>query len=108
MKVARAQRRNLALTMLLVSRRFEGPFDERSCLVAHDDAASLVEVDSVLIEVEMPAHETVLVVDKNFLRFDEGVSDGIPGVDAGIGGAAGCLWLDWSDGGPYELAGTGK
>src|SRR5712664_3418784 len=51
---------------------------------------------------------TVLVVDKNFLRFDEGVSDGIPGIDAGISGAAGCLWLDWSDGGPYELATTGK
>ncbi len=96
------------LTVLLVSRRFEGPFDDRSCLAAHDGGAILVEVDRVVIEVEMPDHEAVLVVDKNFLRFDEGVSDGIPGVDAGIGGAARCVSLDWSDGGPYELTATGK
>src|SRR6267143_3302658 len=108
LNVARAQRRDLVLTMLFVSRRFEGPFDDRSCLAAHDGGAGLVAVDSVLIEVEVPAHEAVLVVDKNFLRFDEGGSDGIPGIDAGISGAAGCLWLDWSDGGPYELATTGK
>jgi hypothetical protein len=77
-------------------------------LATHDGGAILIEVDSVLIEVEMPDHEAVLVVDKNLLRFDEGVSDGIPGVDAGIGGAAGCLSVDWSDGGPYELAATVK
>src|SRR5882762_5678873 len=108
LKVARAQRRDLALTMLFVSRRFEGPFDDRRCLAAHDGGAILIEVDSALIEVEMPDHEAVLVVNKNLLLFDEGVSDGIPGVDAGIGGAAGYLSLDWSDGGPYELAATGK
>src|SRR5260370_41998741 len=108
LNVARARGLGLVVTVLFVSRRFEGPFDHRSCVAAHDGGAILVEVDSVLIEVEMPDHEAVLVVDKNLLRFDEGVSDGIPGVDAGIGGAARCLSLDWSDVSPYELAATGK
>jgi len=84
LNIARARGLGLVLTVLFVSRLFEGPFDDRSCLAAHDGRAILIEVDSVLIEVEMPHHEAVLVVDKNLLHFDEGVSDGIPGVDAGL------------------------
>src|ERR1700730_11006902 len=63
-------------------------------------------MESVLIEVGMLGHESVLVVDGNPLCFDEDSGNGITCVDTRIGGAVGCFGLDRRDRGPDELAAT--
>jgi len=63
-------------------------------------------MEGVLIEVGMLGHESVLVVDGNPLRFDEGSGDRIAFVDARIGGAIGCLGFDRGDRSPDELGAT--
>ena len=90
----------------LVSGVLEGPPDDRRCLGAHDCRASLVEMEGVFVEVGMLDHQSVLVIDGNPLRFDEGSGDGISRVYAGIRGAVGCLGFDRCDRSPDELAAT--
>src|SRR2546421_6869096 len=94
------------LTEPFVSRLLEDPSDDHRCLGAHDCRASLVEVEGVLVEVGMLCHQLVLVIDGNPLRFDEGLSDGISRVNAGIRGAIGCLGFDRRDRSPDEFAVT--
>src|SRR5258708_23768375 len=94
------------LTGPLVSGVLESPPDARRRLGAHDCRASLIEMEGVLIEVGMLGHKSVLVVDRNPLRFDEGSGDRISCVDARIGGAVGCLGFDRGDRSPDELGAT--
>src|ERR1700730_4107752 len=97
---------NRLATGPLASGVFEGFLYDRRCLYAHHRRTSPVEMEGVLVKLGMLCHESVLVIDGNPLRFDEGSSDGISRFNAGIRGAVGCFGLDRGDRSPNELAVT--
>jgi len=94
------------LTRLLVSGIFESLPDDRRGLHAHHCRTSPVEMEGILEELGMLDHKSVLIVDRNFFRFDEASGDGIPRVNSGIRGAVRCLGFDGGDRSPDELAAT--
>ena len=63
-------------------------------------------MEGILEELGMLDHKSVLIVDRNFFRFDEASGDGIPRVNSGIRGAVRCLGFDGGDRSPDELAAT--
>src|ERR1700761_1084004 len=71
-------------------------------LIAHQVRARGVEVHGVLVEILMLCHERVLLVDRDVLRMNEGLRDGVAGVDTAVCRAVEGFGLHWSNRGPDE------
>ena len=54
-------------------------------LFSLDCGSLIVEMDTILIEIGMPGHERVLVVDDDSGRLDRGLCNDVSGFDPGIG-----------------------